>query len=112
MSKRVKKYLPTLQLLAKCDKHTANSVVKSAKPEFLSCVSDICHNILQDRVKLSPKEKQKLFKYKQQIRKIAKKSTTQKSKRELIQKGGFLAAILGPLLGSIIGPIAKGFTKA
>ena len=111
MNKRVKKNLPILQLLAKCDKHTSNAVVKSAKPEFLNCVSDICHNILQDKVKLSSKEKNRLAKYKRNIRKIANKATTQKTKRELIQKGGFLGAILSPLLGSLIGPIAKSLTK-
>lgn len=111
MSKRVKKYAPTLQLLAKCDKKTANAIVKSAKPEFLCCISDICHNILKDRLKLSGKEKRNLSKYKKQIRKIANRSTTNKSKRELIQKGGFLGAILAPLLGSIIGPIAKSIIK-
>jgi len=111
MSKRVKKYAPTLELLAKCDKHTANSVVKSARPEFLNCIGDICYNILQGRVPLSPKDKTKLSKYKQQIRKIANKKTTLKSKRELIQKGGFIGAILAPLLGSLITPIVQSIIR-
>ena len=111
MSKRVKKYSPTLQFLANCDKKTANSIVRSAKPDFLCCISDICHNILKDKVKLTAKEKKKLSTYKHQIRKIANKSTTNKSKRVLIQKGGFLGAILAPLIGSLLGPIAKTLVK-
>ena len=111
MSKRVKKYSPTLQLLAKCDKKTANAIVKSANPEFLCCISDICHNILQDKVKLSAKEKENLKKYKHQLRKIADKATTNKSKRQLVQKGGFLGAILAPLIGSVIEPLVKSFQR-
>ena len=107
MTKRVKKHIPTLHLLSKCDKHTARSVINSAKPELVGCISDICHNVLQGRVQLSKNDKQKLSKYKNHIRKIAKTSTTQKAKKELIQKGGFLASLLAPLLGSIIPGIFK-----
>lgn len=107
MTKRVNKYKDTLQFLCKCDKHTANSIISSAKPEFISCISDICYNLLAGRVKLKPTEKNKLAKYKSHIRKIANRKTTQKTKKQLIQKGGFIGALLRPLLTSIIAPVAQ-----
>ena len=91
-------------------KKTANAIVKSANPEFLCCISDICHNILQDKVKLSAKQKD-LKKYKHQLRKIADKATTNISKRQPVQKGGFLGAILAPLIGSVIEPLVKSFQR-
>ena len=107
MSLRLKKFAPTLHYLAKCDKHNAKSIVKHSKPELVNCISDICHNILQNRVALSSDEKKSLAKYKNQLRRIAKRSTTKKTKRLLIQKGSFLSAILAPLLGSVLRPLAQ-----
>lgn len=107
MSSRLRKFAPTLQYLAKCDKHNAKSIVNNSKPEFVNCISDICHNILRNKVILTPKEKKKLSKYKHQIRRIARPKTTKKTKKVLIQKGGFLSAILAPLLGSVIGPLVN-----
>lgn len=107
MSKRLKKHANTLRFLATCDKHTSKSILRSAQPELLACVSDICHNILNGRVELSPKERKGLAKYKASLRKIANRKTTQKTKRELIQKGGFLNTLLGPLLSNILVPLTK-----
>lgn len=108
MIKRLKRHAKTLEFLAKCDKHTANTIIKAAKPDLLCCVSDICYNILQGKAKLSSSQKKQLAKYKSHIRKLADKSTTAKTKKTLIQKGGFLGSILAPLLGGIISPLAKG----
>lgn len=103
MTKRVKKFTDTLNYLSSCDKHTGKAIINTAKPELINCFSDICHNVLKGKVNLSDSEKKKLGKYKNHIRKIANKKTTQKSKKILIQKGGFLGAILAPLLGSLFG---------
>lgn len=110
MTSRLRKNANTLRLLAKCDKHTAKSIIKSAKPNLISCISDVCYNTLQGKVKLSPMEKRKLSKYKDNLRKVSNKSTTLKTKKELIQKGGFLAALLRPLL-SLIGPLVGNLFK-
>lgn len=107
MSKRLRKFAPTLQYLARCDKPTARSIINKANPQLIDCVSDICHNILKGKVNLSSKEKARLSKYKKQIRAVAKKSGSKKSKKVIIQKGGFLGAILAPLLGSLIGPLVS-----
>ena len=105
--KRLKKFAPTLQYLARCDKSTAKTLINKADPQLIDCVSDICYNILKRKVKLSSKEKARLARYKKQIRTVAKKSNSKKSKRTVIQKGGFLGAILAPLLGSLIGPLVN-----
>lgn len=108
MSKRVKKFASTLHYLVNCDKHTSKSIINSAKPDLINCFSDICHNILQGKVNLSDKEKKKLAKYKSHIRKIANKKSSQQTKKVLIQKGGFISALLAPLIGSVIAPLAQG----
>lgn len=111
MSKRLKKFAPTLEYLARCDKTTAKSIIDKAQPQFINCVSDICHNLLQGKVKLTSEEKKRLKKYKTQLRTVAKKSSSKKTKKTIIQKGGFLGAILAPLLGSLIGPLVSTIFK-
>lgn len=112
MTSRVKKHAKTLRILAQCDKHTANSIIKGANPDLIACISDVCHNTLQGKVKLSDKAKKRLSRYKKSIRKIASKSATLKTKKRLLQTGhGLLSSILIPLLGSVIGPIFKTLTK-
>lgn len=107
MTNRLRKHAKTLQVLATCDKHLRKSIIKGAKPDLISCISDICYNTLQGKVKLNPKEKRKISKYKNKLRKIANPATTLQSRRELIQRGGgFLQLLLRPLL-TVIAPLVK-----
>lgn len=108
MTKRIKKFAKTLDYLATCDKHTGKAIIKSASKELLNCFSDICYNILKGRLDLSTNDKKKLSKHKSAIRTIANKKTTAQTKKQLIQRGGFLGSLLVPLLGGIIAPLAKG----
>ena len=74
MSKRLDKFAPTLHYLATCDSQSAKSVIKHAKPQLVNCFSDICHNLLKGKVRLSTKEKNRLTKYRSHIRRVAKKA--------------------------------------
>ena len=107
MSKRLKKLAPTLQYLANCNQRTAKTIIREAPPPLVHCVSDICYNLLNGKVKLTPKEKKRLIRYKKHIRKVAKRATTKKTKKKIIQTGGFLRAILAPLLGSVLAPLTQ-----
>ena len=107
MSKRLKRHASTLKFLSSCDTPTAKAIIKSSKGDFINCISDVCHNILKGNLKISPTEKSKLQRHRSIIRKIADRKTTQKHKRLLIQRGGFLGALLSPLLKLFVGPLAQ-----
>lgn len=107
MTPRLKRHATTLLCLAKCDKTTARPIITKAKPELFHCLSDICHNILNGNIQLKISEKDRLGKYKKDIRKIADKKSTVKQKKILVQKGGFLGSLLAPLIGSVLGPLIK-----
>lgn len=105
MKNRLKKHSKTLRFLASCDKKVANNIIKHGDTDLINCMSDVCHNILKGNVRLSTPQKQLLQKYKQKIRKIAGKKTTTKAKKTLLQSGGFLGALLAPLIGGVLGPL-------
>ena len=46
-----------------------------------------------------------LKQYRKEIREISKKRTSQKKRLEIQQKGGFLASLLIPIIGSLAGAI-------
>ena len=109
MSKRLRQYAPTLGHLAKCGTVSRKRLLKNYlnDKEFLYTICECCKNILLGNVPLNSKQKQLLSKRKKQIRKVANKSSSLKQKKAIIQRGGFLSAILGPLIGLLGGLFTK-----
>lgn len=105
MSRRLKRHASTLQYLCNCDKNIANAIIKNGKSELINCFSEIGDNVLKGNVKLSTAQKNKLAKYKTDLRRLSKKTTSQASKKRILQQGGFLGALLSPILKGVIGPL-------
>lgn len=107
MAKRVKKHLDTLRVLKTAKPKLRQSVLASADNDLIHCLCECAHNVLNGNVKLSPGQKKILGKHKKPIRDLASKKTALKKKRRiLVQKGGFLPALLAPIIGiatSLIG---------
>ena len=60
---------------------------------------EVADNILKGNVKLTEKQRGKLVKQKDNLKALAKRSNSYKYKRnQLVQKGGFLPALLAPLI--------------
>lgn len=111
MMARIKRHADTLHYLCYCkNKKATKAIVNPAQPDLINCFSEICTNVLNGNVPLSAKEKNKLKRYKNYIREMASKSSSQKSKRRVLQKGGFIGAILKPLIG-LIGPLLSGLSS-
>lgn len=88
-------------------KERKRMILKCKKDKkFVNCLCECCLNILNGNVHLSASQKRKLNSKKTTLRKICSKRTSLKNKQKLIQKGGFLGAILGPIvsiLGGLLG---------
>ena len=116
MSSRVKRQAHILKALSKAHPHVCHAILRGADKDLLKCLSECAYNILRGNVKLSAAQKTRLTKYKQKLRKVADKKTSLKQKQRIAQTGGFLPALLAPLLTSIIAPLAgeaiKGIAKA
>ena len=111
MSTRLKRQAPILEALAKGHPHVCKAILKGADKDLLHCLSECAHNILKGNVHLTPAEKARLTKYKQQIRKVGQKKTSLKLKHKLVQTGGLIPALLAPLLAPLIAPLAKTAVK-
>jgi hypothetical protein len=107
MSKRMKQYAALLRQLHKVSESKRKSLLKhSCDKSFINCLSECAKNILKGNVPLSSSQKLNLRRRKQSLRKLSLKKTPLHRKKHIIQTGGFLGALLGPII-SILGGILK-----
>ena len=107
MSKTLKKYTPYLRVLQKSSpKMRQRLTKKNCSPEFIKCICECAKNVLIGNVHLSDQHKRQLKRHRRSLRKLALKRTSLKEKKKIVQSGGFLGALLGPIvkvLGGLFG---------
>src|SRR6266496_3337439 len=110
MSQRLEKYAPCLrQLYRSSTKNRKGSFKKLLKnTEFIKCLCECAKNIIKGNVRLTGKQREKVRQRKQSFRKLALKKTSLKEKRRIVQSGGFLGALLGPIISVISGLFGGG----
>src|SRR5580693_7120655 len=107
MSKRIKEHAALLRKLHKTSPKTRAKILKhSCDRSFVECLSECAKNVLKGNVPLNKDQLQNLRRQKQQLRSLALKKTTLKKKRKIIQRGGFLGALIGPIV-SILSSLFK-----
>jgi hypothetical protein len=107
MSQTLKKFTPYLRLLHKSSPKVRKALTKRhCNPEFIKCICECVKNVLVGNVSLSKEHKKKLKRHRHSLRKLASKKTPLTVKKRIIQSGGFLGALLGPIvkvLGGLFG---------
>jgi hypothetical protein len=110
MSDRMKKYLPTLKRIHRLGEGAKKKLIKECDGKLIDCFCECSKNILKGNVPLKQTQLKRLRREKKNLRALALKKTSLKKKRKILQKGGFIGAILPPvltvlssLLGGLIG---------
>lgn len=107
MSARVRRHADVLKLMTKAKPQLCKAIIKGAEPDLIHCRCECVQNVLKGNVPLTPAQKTRLTRYKQDLRALDRKTTSQKRKKQILPKGGFLPALLGPLLAPVIAPLAS-----
>jgi len=106
---RLKRNFLLLKTLKKASPNLRKHILKKCNDDLIKCLCDICYNICAGNCKLSPNQHRALIRHKNPIRDLANKKKSLKSKRRsMIQRGGFLPALLIPaisIISSIIGSL-------
>jgi hypothetical protein len=104
MSKRVREQLPVLKKLARCCGKQHCKLVHAGGDELLKCLSECAYNVINKNVPLNDAQLNKLSKHKKIVRELACRKSTLKSKRRKVlnQKGGFLLALLAPVITALV----------
>ena len=97
--------LPLLQ--RQKNRRLRKAILEHSDSDLICSLCECAWNILKGNVPLTPKQKTKLRKCKTHLRKLASKKVSTTRKRKVLQTGGFLSALLAPLVGSILIPLLK-----
>jgi len=105
MSQSLKKYAPCFKkLLNQSGKKRKKLVTAMSKDkEFIKCMCECAKNVLKGNVELSKRQREKIRSRKQSFRKLVLKKTPISVKRRIVQNGGFLGALLGPIVSALGG---------
>ena len=107
MSACVERNTALLRFLCGAKPSVIKAVLKGASPELIKALSECSLNVLKGHVHLTPAQKRRLWKYKQNLRLLAQKKTSTKRRKQLLQKGGFIGALLKPVLGVLGGLLGQ-----
>lgn len=101
--KRLRKNSNFLKLLLKTSPNKRRSLLRTANKEQVSCLCEICLNILAGNIPVNIK---KIKKFKNVLRKLANPSTKLQTKKNILvnQSGGFLGNIL-PTIATVLSNI-------
>ena len=107
MSERMKRFLPTLRRIHRMGEKAKREYVKRCDRQFIDCVSECAKNVLKGNVPLTDAQMSKLRPRRQDLRALSVKKTSLTKKLKIIQKGGFLSALLAPVLSVLAGLLLK-----
>ena len=102
MSNLVHKHAVQLKMLRDATPKLRKQILHHCDKDFLNCVCECVKNVLKGNVPLTSAQKQKLSRHRNKLRELVLKKTPKKKKIDKIQKGGFLGALITPIL-SILG---------
>lgn len=111
MSERMRKYMPALRRIHRLGDKAKRKVIRDCDRRLLECFCECSKNILKGNVPLKQAQLRRLRREKNNLRALALKKTSLKKKRKILQKGGFIGALLTPVL-SILGSLIGGYNGA
>lgn len=119
MSDLIRAHAAELQYLASCKKRYRDALLKEADDGLLRAIVECNHNVIKGVVPLTQHQKTALTRHRKHILALDRDTDLKhlqgterrrelKAKRKgIVQVGGFLPALLLPLLSAVIGPLAQ-----
>jgi len=103
MSQRIKRNFSSLQALAKASKTIKSAMITNASKDLILSLVECAANLIRGNVRLTPHQFRTLKRYRTELEKLVKPKTSQKDRKTILQSGGFLGALLRPLLSLLLG---------
>ena len=108
MGPRLNRNKNLLRIIANAAPKEQKRLLCGADCDFINACRDCCKNILEGRISIPSKVRQKIFRHKEAVRKLGRPTKLSlKTSRKILQTGGFFASLI-PILGSLIGPVLSG----
>lgn len=106
MSQRLARNAESIKQLSKCgSKNKRTYILKESNADLIACLVECVHNVLRGKVPLTTKQKKSLKKHLTALRTVSKERKTTRARKLLVQRGGFLPAVLLPIIAAAAGGI-------
>lgn len=105
--KRLRDHAADLNYLLFAKPTMCRSVIRDADRSLILCLCECAKNVLKGNVDLTKRQFNTLAPYKEELRELVDKKGPTERKKEVLQIGGILPALLGPLLAPVIAPLAS-----
>ena len=102
MSTQLKKHAALLQILATAKPVMCKAIIAAADHDLISCLCECALNIIKGNVPLSKCHLKRLKWHKKDVRTLVNKCTPKVTKKKILQKGGFLSALLAPIAVEVL----------
>ena len=99
MSHRVKRFASTLKRLRYWNDASRKTWLKSNWVEdLIHCLCECAQNLLRGKVSLNRNQKTRMKRCQKSLRELVERKVSLVRKKKIIQSGGFLGALLGPIV--------------
>lgn len=99
---RVRTHFPLLEYMKGLKAKEQKKIIKGASRDLLMTFSELSLNLIKKNIHLSAEEINKLRPFQSQIQELTKRRHSLKKRRQIIQRGGFLSALLGAVLPALL----------
>lgn len=103
MAETMKQHCEMLRFLGGANPTAVKAIMKTASPDLVRTLCECCHNVLKGNVPLTAAQKTRLRRHKNSLRAITQKKLSGKKRKEILQQGGFIGALLSPILSLLKG---------
>ena len=93
MSSAVERALPLLQTLMSSKPILRKAIIDHATPDLIHAVTEIVYNMLKGVIELTPDQKRRLSRHKEEFRALVNKKLSIKKKRKILNQKGTGAAL-------------------
>ena len=107
MSTLVSKIVPVLKRVRRLTPAKQKKFIGTCHNDILKCIGICVKHIINGKARLTSAQLKKLRRRKQLVRSLARKNTSLKSKRKILQTGGFLGLILPSVVSLMTSLLGK-----
>ncbi len=102
----VRKHALMLQVLNKAKPALVKKIVQTADRGLIHTLCECALNLIKGNVPITPVQKRKLRRHKTGLRELVDKKVSLKKKKSILQRGGFVGALLTAVLPLVVQGIA------
>lgn len=115
---RLKRNIDFLNLICKSKGGRRSNLVSSVDLDLICCICEVCNNLLNQKIILTPSQKKRAKKHWATVNSFADPSVKVEDKLESLRRkadtdqvGGFIGSVLTPIVGILSGILGSALAK-